>query len=348
MEEQNGIIIVRNPIQPIYDREILALQLELSIGKTADRAEYLFRRIFSLDIDEHGDIYVLDNGSATVIVFSPVGEFLRAFGSRGQGPGEMQSPQLIQVINNRELSIYDPMTRRFLIFSLHGEYLRQISTARLMNPIEPIKWDSEGNLIAFIIPPPDSGAIALEKMDENLECITKIAIEEQDSSYLSREYKMIKPSICCGVFEDGSLVWGDSKKYELRVVNADGKLTKIIVRSSKPIKVSDKAKRELRERFSRLSVSKAGFKPIFPKYYPYFQDISVDDEGRVFVLTYEAAGEDKRYFYSDIFDPEGRYIAKTQMSLRARGLFWKKGKLYSIERDAEGFDIVNRYSARWN
>jgi hypothetical protein len=47
----------------------------------------------------------------------------------------------------------------------------------------------------------------------------------------------------------------------------------------------------------------------------------------------------------DIFDPEGRYLAK--IPLKMKSLFWKKSKLYAIEGDEEGFQSVKRYKVTW-
>ena len=347
IEEQNGIIIVKNPDNPIYKRNILILEEELSLGKKQGEKEYMFTRIMSIDIDQDENIYVLDKASMEIRVFNKKGKFLRSFGSRGQGPGEFQNPQFMQILNNQEMIVWDPLSRRFLVFSLVGEYLRQISTARLASPLNPVKWDRRGNLITFIIPPPVMGGPELVKLNEKFVHLMTIGRIEKDNSYPKREFKVMSPGLSCAVFKDDSVIWGNSKKYELQILNPEGKLSRKILRYCKPVKITERTRKELEEDYSRSSVGKLKFKPIFPRHYPFFQDISVDEEGRIFILTFESPGKEERFYYLDIFDSEGRYIGKAPIKRRMSGLFWKKKKLYIIERDEEGFNTVKRYNILW-
>lgn len=73
-------------------------------------------------------------------------------------------------------------------------------------------------------------------------------------------------------------------------------------------------------------------------------NLDVDDEGRIFVRSYEKV-KDGEGFYWDVFDSEGKYIAKVPLKMRPR--VWKKNKLYTIEEDDEGYLYVKRYSVEW-
>lgn len=347
IKERNGVIIVKNPNNPIYKEDILILEEELSLGKKEGEKEFMFTRVLSIDIDKDENIYALDKGSAEVRVFNKKGKFLKSFGSRGQGPGEFQNPQFMQILNNQEMIIWDPSTHRFLIFSLEGEYLRKISSSRLAYQLHPVKRDNKGNLIALMIPPPPMGGPELVKLNNKLERLMTIARKEKSDSRLRREFKVVGPSLYCAVFKDDSVIWGNSKKYELQILNPEGRLIRKVIRICKPVIITEREKKDLEERYSRTSVAKYGFKPIFPKHYPFFQDISIDEEGRMFVLTSERISKEERFYYLDIFDSEGRYIGKAPMKKRLSCLFWKKKKLYTIERDKEGFYMVKRYNILW-
>jgi hypothetical protein len=50
-------------------------------------------------------------------------------------------------------------------------------------------------------------------------------------------------------------------------------------------------------------------------------------------------------FFYDIFDQEGKYIYR--VLLKGRPRVWKNDKLYSVEEDQEGFQIVKRYQMNW-
>lgn len=82
----------------------------------------------------------------------------------------------------------------------------------------------------------------------------------------------------------------------------------------------------------------------FPKHHPAFVHLSLDEDGRIFVKTYEKVKDGEGYYY-DVFDSEGRYIAK--VPLKTRPGVWKTDKLYTIEEDEEGYLYIKRYSVEW-
>jgi hypothetical protein len=65
----------------------LAPSFVLGAGPQLPEEAYLYRPN-SVDIDEQGNIFVLDAGNQRVVVFNARGEFVREFGRSGQGPGE--------------------------------------------------------------------------------------------------------------------------------------------------------------------------------------------------------------------------------------------------------------------
>jgi hypothetical protein len=348
MEERDGVLIVRNPAYPVYKTDILEIEEELSLGGSNKEKEYTFERLFGLDVDDYGNIYALDNRIARIQVFDKNGKYLRSMASYGQGPGELQRPYFIQIIDDKELCVWDPSIHRFLIFSLSGEYLREILVTNISYPMHPIRWDTRGNLIAYLVPPPVVSGTQLVKLSNNLKQLVTIAVEDRDDSYLQEKIRLMKPQLSCAVSGDDFVIWGNAEKYELQILNPEGKLVKKIIRSCERVRLSEKDKKELEERHNRATTAMPGLRPIFPKYFPYFRDISVDEKGRIFVFTFEREKEKPGFYYIDIYDPEGRYIGQLLSNIRASNLVWKNNKLYTIERDEEGFYVIKRYRLRWN
>jgi len=76
--------------------------------------------------------------------------------------------------------------------------------------------------------------------------------------------------------------------------------------------------------------------------------MSVDEEGRIFLETYERVIDKENFYYFDVFDSEGKYIAKVPILVRLNSAsVWKKNKLYTIEEDEEGFQVIKRYLVVW-
>jgi len=81
------------------------------------------------------------------------------------------------------------------------------------------------------------------------------------------------------------------------------------------------------------------------KYHNAFQFLNIDDAGRIFVQTYERATDGSGYYY-DVFDSEGKYIAKTSLKTMPRVLK-KKNKLYTIKEDEDGYQYIKRCKVTW-
>jgi len=77
-----------------------------------------------------------------------------------------------------------------------------------------------------------------------------------------------------------------------------------------------------------------------PRHYPAFRYLVTDDEDRIYVLTWERP-PDRKGLYFDVFDREGRYIARIVLPVISPLI--RKGRLYAAEENAEGFPVLKRY-----
>jgi len=349
IEEVDGVTVVKNPKEPMYGEDVFSLEEELSIGEVKGTEEYMFSRI-GLDVDEEGNMYVLETREAKIRVFDKYGNHVLSFGKQGQGPGEMMIPTTtgFQITPRNEIMVYDPPARRFVFFSLDGKYLRIVSSATVMEVLNPVSVTSTGKFIAQTNPPPiyDKG---LKIFDADLNAIKIIAMLK--AFYKEGEINALRPSFFFVVSPEDFIIWGHSDRYELNILSLEGKLEKKITKNCIPIEVTEDYKERVRELFeSRLSsLDGSQMKLAFPKYFPAIGNLTMDDTGRLFVETYEEAKNRTGYHYFDVFSPEGMYIAKIPLKTeQVYNYIWKKSKLYTIEEDEEGFPVVKRYKVTWN
>jgi len=345
IEEVGGVTVVKNPKEPMYGEEVFSLEEELSIGEVEGEEAYMFSRINDIDMDEDGKIYVAEGASAHIRLFDENGKYLRSLGRKGQGPGEFQMPIYVQITSQNEIMVHDYMAQRLNFFSLDGNYLRQMSTTATRNPFIPIKMDSYGNLIVMAaFAPPPVGGKQLKMYDKNLDLVMMIAEEERD---MRKTFDIGKPTWYCDVSQNDKIVWGHSNDYLLQILNHAGKLIKKITREYDPVEITDGDKKKYETMYA--GPLNMGLKIQFRDHYPAFGDISVDDEERIFVKTYERIEDTNEHFYFDVFDREGKYLAKVPIRANLNRISeWRRDKLYTIEEDEGGYVYVKRYKVSWN
>ncbi len=105
-------------------------------------------------------------------------------------------------------------------------------------------------------------------------------------------------------------------------------------------------KEKIKELFGSKGIP-PGINVKFPKYFPPIMNLSVDEEGRIFVGTYEKV-KNKKGYYFDVFDAEGRYISKVPLNIKPKQWFkWKNKKLYVVEKTERGFPLIKSYRVIW-
>jgi len=110
-----------------------------------------------LSVGPSGEVYVADSGNNRVQVFTPRGQFMRQFGSSGNGRGQFAS--LFSVVVDVAGNVYatDGSTARLGVvtrFSPAGNVVWQIggvasSNADLTVPIAPLSMDPHGRLVTI-------------------------------------------------------------------------------------------------------------------------------------------------------------------------------------------------------
>lgn len=346
---EDGVTVVYNPQDPIFTNNIFFIEEELSIERNSIKhKEAMFQNIVSLVIDDAGNIYILDRKAANIKIFNKDGNFLKIIGRRGQGPGEFVRPENGALSPNDELYVYD--SRRFTIqvFSIDGKFKRQIAFSMLL--FEGPKFTSNGEIIASY------GVIA-----ENSKFVLKKFNNEMETVLTYTSIPMLKPPkvniFVLNFYNDlkwevgpkSEIVWGvmTSPKYELFVHDEDGKYIKKITKQYSPVKLTTKEYKKLMKKWYGKVPSFKQFDLIIPKNYPPFQGFILDEEGRIFVHRFVEVEKSKKHYF-DVFDDEGKYIAK--ITLDEKFLFgtFKNKKLFAIEEDEDGYQYVKRYKVTWN
>lgn len=348
VKTEDGVQVVYNPKQPAPPPgtpKKLILTPELIIGEE-EAGDFVFAEIRTIQVDEQENIYVLDPKEICVKIFSKNGKCQRTFGKKGQGPGEWQNPWQMYLTAEKEIMIFDSTNRRLSYYSLDGKYLKEISIgAHTFLRTIP---DSKGNIIVEVPVRGEKRVYEIKKFDPELNPGVTVATIEDEK--ISNVINLASPVLAIRVMSNDCIAWSFTSKYELIVVNPEGKTIRKIVKEYNPIKITDAEKEEIIKRnFGAPGVPPLppGFKIKFPENYPAFYYFACDDEGRMYVRTYEK--DEKGNFCYDVFDPEGRYITKLFLPENEIIYVIKKNKMYIVIREnEEGIPVVKRYNMGWH
>lgn len=335
IEIKNGVKVVKNPKKPMYGEDVFIIEEELSFGDDEEDENYMFSDISHITVDNDGRIYILDRRESHVKLFDQDGKYVRTIGRQGQGPGELNNPIFVYFPRNELLVT---QFERLSFFSPEGEFLRSV----LMKKESPsrARCNSHGNIIGtntvFDFENPNTFYYVLKTYDSEIEPIKELVrIDIQRKMGVVNPFR---PNIYMTVDDEDNIIFGYSKDYELQIYNPEGDLIKKIMREYDPEKITEEEKEES----TQGSPSSVKFE--FPKCHPAFLRFVHDEAGRLYVQSYEK-GEGYNVYYHDVFDRDGRYIAKVQ--LRRAPVIFRHGKLFSLEEDEDGYQYVKRYKVTW-
>jgi DNA-binding beta-propeller fold protein YncE len=95
-------------------------------GMAGDAPGY-FNRPSGVAIARNGDIFVADghggDSNARVVKYSKSGKFLMAWGKKGSGPGEFDTPHAIAVDSHERVYVADRSNNRIQVFDADGKFI---------------------------------------------------------------------------------------------------------------------------------------------------------------------------------------------------------------------------------
>lgn len=362
-ETVNGVLVVSNPSTPIsHGATAWRVEENLSIGAAEGDPEYEFGTIHDLEIDEQGDIYVLDWQARRVSVYDPTGVFLTSFGRRGGGPGEFEDPSCLMwkadtlVVwdsHHLRLSYFDragrlqrderpeiPAGFGWFEFSHAGRFWVQIGPSYQAPPAP--ERDGIGWLVAFT-PGRQSVDTLLRWQDQS-----KVIVRTE--SFLSVLSKPHAPRVEWAVAPDGRLFVARGEVYEVEVYFPAGQRVATIRREYTRFPPSEAERDTALARLERLAerygphadrVRKA-FEIADPKRAT--GDLVLSDEGYLWVQV--VTDDDLALHTWDIFDRDGRYVSAVTLPARLSIERISGDLLYGRQLDEFDVPYVKRYVIR--
>lgn len=271
----------------------------------------------NMQVSDEGDLYVYDRENKINYIFDRDGSFVKTYGAKGQGPGEVRDQNSVFLVKDK-LVIVD--VGRIHYFRLDGTYLHSVVNSLYSR--RPVLFLNEHEFVAVplgIFEVPDFKA-QIKRID--LESEQEIIIDHFEifEGGIGRAGKMVGSLIIPGLtplmtlgYGNGRLYYGRSDSYKIHVTDLSGKLLNTFSIERKKKKVSDDVKKKYFGRYSNMR--KQALDQIIattPNETTFFCRIEIH-QGLIYVFVPDISRQNRLEI--DIFSPGGKYLYRGNLAI---------------------------------
>lgn len=330
----------------------LSLEKEMTIDFSSDDiGELGIADSTDFEVDSKGNIYFFstDKEGDLIFKFDPNGNFTASFGRKGQGPEEIQYIVWTGIDSQDNIIVSDNGNRKILIFNKDGNLEKETRYPTKVGLLYPLEnghyfglWDKH--------PAPSDKYMyvwAFSLYDTDFEEIKLLDTQNvYDFNTQGTRGIISRPFNTRQITVDNIFLACEDRGYEIVKYDLKGNLIQKIRKEYDPVAVSHEVIREREELYEPF-----GEKIWFPKFWPPMGDFFLDDEGRIFVMTFERGANPQEYIY-DIFNANGLFIARKAINILILGDAYpcaksRRGHLYCFQEKPDGFQEFNIYKMRW-
>jgi len=322
--------------------KLFSLEKSFSLDtENNETAEMGLTDVSHFDVDSEGKIFIANPRTKENLIYilDQNGSLLSAFGSRGQGPGELQSPMELVISNKDEVFVTD--RGKVVVYSNIGQYIKEFRINTDYQKIIPL--DKEKYLaIAVIMKGDMSQSFQVILCSSDLEAI-KILDSSKIESFQKAAKVNIIPTLVYWEQSPSYIYTGTADKYEIRMFELSGDLIRSITRDHEPVLLSDEQREEYNQRMQRYPPEiKENF--FIPEAFPPVKDIVALGDKWLFVQTYAAATAG--YSVYDIFNKNGEFLSSTE--LEGYQVKFKGDNLYCLKQKESGYKELVVYRMIWD
>lgn len=362
-----------------------AWQLRVVATGSQTTPESSIGMLSGLAVDSKGNILVLDRTDATVKQFDSLGGFIRSFGGRGEGPGQLSGSQMALLAGPAD-SLYVPDfgNRRVNVFAPEGNFVRSFGVT--LNGVTPRRWGilPDGSLVlevvALVTPGQTSrGSNAILRLRDDGRTIDTLLtlpldpVLDMSQGVANTKTVMFEPRTEWAIDFNGALIEGHTADYRLRVHDTGGGLRAIVVRevAKSPVSAGDQGQvrnwyrtalqdQAVHSGNSQLAgmVDQLVANLDFPASYPVFGTIVPGPDGTALVrrtLTLTAMREGRPELTSadmqrqsrewDVFDSTGRWLGPVAFPEGFELFTTRGGSFYGGVMDSLGAPTLVRLTS---
>jgi hypothetical protein len=301
--------------------------------------------IDSIEVDSSGQIFLLSLRSPgeVMYVFDRSGNFVRSFGKKGPGPRELMTPLYPKITGSDRVVVTDVL-KKILVFDSDGSLLDETAIDPNFVIASPL---DNGNHVIFWKGGADSPTGETYNEKVSLFAPSFVEIVTLDVLGISREAPVLDPVLIWRVLGDRIYIGNEQRGYEILVYDSGGLPVRKIRKEYSPVPFYPELKERILQNIPLDSPRRAAIR--FPRDMPPYQTFFPDEQGRLFVVTFER-GTTPGSYLCDILNPAGAFVGRFELELF---LNWsgfpvyalsRNGRLYSVREKASGYKelVVSR------
>jgi hypothetical protein len=336
----------------------------VTIGVADGLKNYQFHQVAGVHRLTGRTIVVGDAGSNELRLFSTDGQFIRAAGGSGGGPGEFRELSSTYVYNDT-VFVYDLRLQRMSIFDNQLNYVGSLSFAGTRDglPPQPLGRFADGSWVAAWTT--FGNSLGLVRGRTLYYRVAADGSAADPIGYFPGPETIQQPVSRVGAYQrhvpfgrspsatilDTAFVYGSADTYELEIRGADGTLKRLIRRSfvPEPISPEDLA---LWEAENEVPTDLPPSSPSFltepasslplPPTKAVYSDIRADPTGTLWVGEYAFPNESPKRWA--LFDASGRWLGQVSTPDRFHLMEIGEGYVLGVHEDEYGVEYVRMYS----
>ncbi len=372
----SGFPTSRAPVTDVYKAGPIRLLPDPAFGKATDWNILFYNMFCDLTVAPDGSIFVADSRENKIFKFDAQGRLVRSFGQKGQGPGDLNAPGDLSVLDGKYLVVGHYGTdRKISLFDLDGQFNRLLTTER--PAYHPVAL-REGNIAYISTSYRGEGPTATKTIES-------VVIRGIDSPRETRVAQhtfnwggimlrtggsiVFGDGTAGGTFiaatKDGNLLVGNSLETSLDVYSPDGVKLSTIDLGLEPIPVT----KGYRTRYKDYQIGgmrkehgsdarimqqikqleEASFDHLFSDHLPLYREVLVDAEGNLLFFTKTECLGDCPILIR-VYSPEGKFVCETELREESFALtvdpriknmvFGSEGLIAMVEvKEAEDFEL---------
>jgi hypothetical protein len=349
---ENGVEVVLNGLEPIHLKgapSSLVLEEEMALDTEKDEvADTGLTDIGLFGVDSEGNIYFTaqSSGDDSILKFDRQGHHIASFGRKGQGPGEIQRINALFITDRNEVAITNEGNNRLTIFDAGGHLLREVPMSPGFLAAIPL---ANGNYFLWDRVPSERPGVLMEfpmtLASPDLKTITSLDTGIIENPMSGEQLRGTYHLQSWSVSRDKIFTGHQDRGYDIFVYDLEGSPIRKIRKEYKPVPVPESHKREFLKQFESPQFKDIVGRVYFPAAMPPFIGFTSDEEGRLYVLTYETGGQPGE-FISDVFDSDRKPINIFQNFI---GVFIKvrNDRLYCVQEKESGYKEFKVYRMIW-